>query len=72
MAITREIYTVGSNGKNKAYAGYAKFGANGEYLGSGGGRTKSGRPVGAGRSQLRNTIRTAGLRGASRNPALRG
>lgn len=68
MAVTREIYTVGANGKNGKYAGYAKFDSNGNYLGSAGGTKKNGRPVGPGQSQVRNTIRTAGARGASRNP----
>lgn len=70
MAITREIYTVGANGKNGKYAGYAKFDRNGNYLGSAGGTNKKGQTVRRGQSQVRNTINTAGARGRSRNPML--
>jgi hypothetical protein len=57
---TAEIH----NSKGK-YAGYAKFGSNGEYIGSFGGYGRRGSKNGA--SKLQNTILTAGPRGKARN-----
>lgn len=64
---TAEIY----NSKGE-YAGYAKFGANGEYLGSHGGygaRRRQNNPHN-GASRLQNNIVTSGARGKARNEYL--
>jgi hypothetical protein len=50
------------------YAGYAKFGSNGKYIGSFGGYGPKGSKNGA--SKLQNTILTAGARGKARNPLM--
>lgn len=79
--IRREIYRIADNGK-RSYAGYAEFSSSGEYLGSRGGYMKNGQRARSyegsleatknGGSYLQNTIRTAGARGAARNPYMRG
>lgn len=55
---TREIYDIKGN-----YKGYGKFSSSGNYLGSAGGKKGLG---------IKGYISTAGSRGASRNPAMRG
>lgn len=73
-----EIFTVTSDGKRGAYAGYARFSATGEYLGSRGGYNIRGQRATNpsqtsynsnrnGGSRLQNSIRTAGSRGKARN-----
>lgn len=74
---TAEIHD--SKGK---YAGYARFSASGEYMGSAGGYRRNGSRATSystrgettrnGGSFVQNTIRTAGARGAARNPFMRG
>lgn len=80
---TREIYQYAQDGPNvgkRRYAGYAKFDADGKYLGSRGGYNADGKPnkygdnsakannQKSGASLLQNTVKVAGAKAANRNP----
>lgn len=78
---TREIFTVTSDGRRGAYAGYARFGADGSYKGSHGGYNSRGEKATrtdqqnynsnkGGGSRVQNTIKTVGSRGKARNSLL--
>ena len=76
---SREIYRIGDDGA-RSYAGYARFDAEGNYLGSRGGYGPSRRGINADytgnnrrndASALQNAINTARARSMRRNPAMR-
>lgn len=86
QSYTREVYSVGRNGRNRAYAGYGKFvrdSRNGDqYQGSRGGYGPQGRGIRSDRtgnvrtnnaSMLQNNINMAGVQsGRRRSQATRG
>lgn len=71
MARTSEIWKIPQNGGKRKYAGYAKFDANGNYLGSAGGYGKKGAfNSSRGASKLQNNINLASANIAKRTPSI--